>query len=119
QSLPLRCVHEHRRRDRGRSEVKPFRYARATEADSAIALLAEEPRGKFLGGGTNLVDLMRLGVETPELLVDVTRLAEDRIEPLDDGGVRVGAAVTNSGLAADATVRERFPLLADAVLAGA
>jgi xanthine dehydrogenase YagS FAD-binding subunit len=73
----------------------------------------------FLGGGTNLVDLMRLGVEEPDLLVDVTRLPYDRIEETAAGGLRVGATVRNSDLAAHATVRERYPMLAEALLNGA
>jgi xanthine dehydrogenase YagS FAD-binding subunit len=99
--------------------MQPFRYERAVSIPAAIALLAEAPRGAFLGGGTNLVDLMRLGVATPELLVDVRRLTSDRIEDLQDGGVRVGAAVPNSDLAAERRIRERYPVLAEAVLAGA
>jgi xanthine dehydrogenase YagS FAD-binding subunit len=82
-------------------------------------MLVATPGAKFLGGGTNLVDLMRLGVETPDLLVDVTRLPYDRIYATDDGGLRIGAGVRNSDLAADQRVRTRYPVLAEAVLAGA
>jgi xanthine dehydrogenase YagS FAD-binding subunit len=99
--------------------VRPFRYERASDAAAAVATLAREPEAKVLAGGTNLVDLMRLGVETPALLVDVSRLRLDRIEPLDDGGLRVGAGVRNSDLAADRTVRERYPALSRALLSGA
>jgi xanthine dehydrogenase YagS FAD-binding subunit len=99
--------------------VRPFRYERAQRADAAIETLAGDPRAKFLGGGTNLVDLMRLGVEQPEMLVDVSRLPLDRIEDEPGGGLRIGAAVRNSDLAADQRVRERYPLLAEALLAGA
>jgi xanthine dehydrogenase YagS FAD-binding subunit len=98
--------------------VRPFRYARAADEGGALAAVAE-PGAKFLGGGTNLVDLMRLGVEMPTVLVDVTRLPLDRIEPLEDGGLRVGAGVRNSDLAADSRIRDRYPALAEAVLAGA
>jgi len=98
--------------------VRPFRYARAADEPGAVAAVAE-PGAKFLGGGTNLVDLMRLGVETPSLLVDVTRLPLDRVEPLEDGGLRIGAGVRNSDLAADPRIRDRYPALAEAVLAGA
>ena len=73
----------------------------------------------FLGGGTNLVDLMKLGVARPALLVDVSRLPHDRIEPLPEGGVRIGAAVRNSDLAADRGVRGTYPVLSQALLAGA
>jgi xanthine dehydrogenase YagS FAD-binding subunit len=99
--------------------MNPFRYERASDARAAVAALAGAPTGAFLGGGTNLVDLMKLGVATPDLLVDVARLPYDRIEPLPDGGVRIGAAVRNSDLAADRMIRARYPVLAQAVLAGA
>ncbi len=99
--------------------MKPFRYERASDASAAITLLAQVPTGTFLGGGTNLVDLMKLGVEQPELLVDVAHLPYDHIELLPDGGVRIGAAVRNSELAADRTIRARYPMLAQALLAGA
>jgi xanthine dehydrogenase YagS FAD-binding subunit len=98
--------------------VRPFRYERAADERGAVAAVAA-PGAKFLGGGTNLVDLMRLGVETPAVLVDVTRLPLDRIEPLEDGGLRIGAGVRNSDLAADPRIRARYPALAEAVLAGA
>ena len=73
----------------------------------------------FLGGGTNLVDLMKLGVETPDLLVDVTRLPMGRIEPTPAGGLRIGAGVRNSDLAVDPRVRAEYPVLSQALLAGA
>jgi xanthine dehydrogenase YagS FAD-binding subunit len=98
--------------------VRPFRYERAADERGAVAAVAA-PGAKFLGGGTNLVDLMRLGVETPAVLVDVTRLPLDGIEPLDGGGLRIGAGVRNSDLAADPRIRDRYPALAEAVLAGA
>lgn len=101
--------------------MRPFRFERAADADQALALLGDAGAdARFLGGGTNLVDLMRLGVETPGVLVDVNRLTgHDRIEDTDAGGLRIGAAVTNSELAADSRVRERYPVLASAVLHGA
>src|SRR3989442_4149108 len=99
--------------------MNPFRYERASDASTAIAMLAQVPMGAFLGGGTNLVDHMKLGVAQPDLLVDVTRLPYDRIELLPDGGVRTGAAVRNSELAADRTIRARYPMLAQALLSGA
>ncbi len=99
--------------------MRPFEFERATDADHAVALLSAAPEGRFLGGGTNLVDLMRLGVETPDVLVDVSRLPYDQIEETGAGGLRIGAAVSNSDLAADARVRERYPLLSEALLHGA
>jgi xanthine dehydrogenase YagS FAD-binding subunit len=98
--------------------MRPFAYERATDAAGAVAAVAQ-PGTMYLGGGTNLVDLMKLGVETPERLVDVSRLPYDRIEEMPGGGLRVGAAVRNSDLAADRTVRERYPLLALSLLSGA
>jgi xanthine dehydrogenase YagS FAD-binding subunit len=99
--------------------LRPFRYLRAESADQAVALLTEHPGAKFLGGGTNLVDLMRLEVETPRVLIDVTSLSSERIDEIEGGGLHIGAAVTNSDLAADQRVRERYPVLAHAVLNGA
>ncbi len=99
--------------------MHPFRYERAADVPAAVMLMTQAPQGAFLGGGTNLVDLMRLGVATPDLLVDVRRLTSDRIEERDGGGLRIGAAVPNSDLAADCVVRDRYPVLAEAVLAGA
>ncbi len=99
--------------------MTPFRYERARDDGAAVAALAAAPGAAYLGGGTNLVDLMKLGVATPDLLVDVARLPHDRIEPLPGGGVRIGAMVRNSELAADRTIRTRYPVLAQALLAGA
>src|SRR5439155_24334103 len=103
----------------GGTAMNPFRYERAHDASSAVALLAQEPGGVFLAGGTNLVDHLRLGVRQSDLLIDISHLPFDRIEPLPDGGVRIGALVRNSDLAADRTIRTRYPLLAQALLAGA
>jgi xanthine dehydrogenase YagS FAD-binding subunit len=98
--------------------MRPFAYERPDDAAGAIAA-ARQPGAMFLGGGTNLVDLMKLGVEAPERLVDVSRLPFDAIEETPDGGLRIGAAVRNSAVAADRRVRERYPLLALALLSGA
>ncbi len=99
--------------------MNPFAYERAADAASAVAAVAGRPAAMFLGGGTNLVDHMRLGVARPDLLVDVTRLPFDRVEELPDGGVRIGANVRNSDLAADRLIRARYPVLSQALLAGA
>src|SRR4051794_5489037 len=100
--------------------MRPFAYQRATDVDGARAALAEAgPDARFLAGGTNLVDLMKLGVEAPATLVDVRGLPLDAIEETDGGGLRAGAAVTNTALATDARVRDRWPVLSEALLAGA
>jgi xanthine dehydrogenase YagS FAD-binding subunit len=99
--------------------MNPFRYERARDASAAVAMLAHAPEGAFLGGGTNLVDLMKLGVAQPEVLIDVSHLPYNRVELLADGSVRIGAAVRNSDLAADRMIRSRYPVLAQALLAGA
>jgi xanthine dehydrogenase YagS FAD-binding subunit len=96
--------------------MTPFTYARATQPADAIALGAAGAR--FLGGGTNLVDLMRQRIETPAALLDVSQLP-GTIEEMADGGLLVGASVKNSALAAHPAVRERYPVLARAILAGA
>jgi xanthine dehydrogenase YagS FAD-binding subunit len=98
--------------------MRPFEYERAADAATAVAAVAE-PGAMFLGGGTNLVDLMKLGVETPALLVDVSALPHDAVEERPGGGLRIGAAVRNSDLAAHPAVRERYPLLARSLLSGA
>jgi xanthine dehydrogenase YagS FAD-binding subunit len=101
--------------------MRPFSYERAENPAGAIAAAADGPgrHVMYLGGGTNLVDLMRLGVERPGHLVDVSRLANDGVEELPDGGLRVGAAVRNSELAAHPIVRRRYPMLSEALLSGA
>jgi xanthine dehydrogenase YagS FAD-binding subunit len=99
--------------------MREFGYERPTRPADALALLSGTPGARYLGGGTNLVDLMKLGVETPGVLVDVTALPYDVIEDAPGGGLRVGAGVRNSDLAANLAVRRRYPVLAQAVLAGA
>jgi xanthine dehydrogenase YagS FAD-binding subunit len=99
--------------------MRPYSYVRARDVGGAVAALAEAPDAAFLAGGTNLVDLMKLEVMTPDVLVDVRRLTSESIEELPDGGVRIGAAVTNSDLAADRTIRSRYPVLSQALLSGA
>ncbi|MEU5952366.1 xanthine dehydrogenase family protein subunit M [Streptomyces sp. NPDC047525] len=99
--------------------MRELGYQRALDVPGAVALLGTDPDARVLGGGTNLVDLMKTGVERPGLLIDVRELPLDRIEATDDGGLRIGATVTNSDLAADPEVRRRYPALAEAVLAGA
>ena len=76
--------------------MREFRYERATDVSSAVGTIAGSPNGAFLAAGTNLVDNMRLGIATPELLVDIRQLTSDQITELPDGGIRIGAAVRNS-----------------------
>lgn len=97
----------------------PFRYERSDDPATAVAALARSPHGAFLGGGTNLVDHMKRGMAEPDVLVDVTRLPLDRVEELTDGGLRLGATVRNSELAAEPAVRQRYPVLSQALLSGA
>ncbi|MEU8825492.1 xanthine dehydrogenase family protein subunit M [Streptomyces sp. NPDC048636] len=99
--------------------MKEFAYARAGDAQEAAELIAQHPDATYLGGGTNLVDLMKLGVTDPGLLVDVSRLPYDRIDHRDDGSVLIGATVRNGELAGDAGIRARYPMLSQALLSGA
>ena len=98
--------------------MKAFRYERASSLASACAS-ATEPTAKFIAGGTNLLDLMKLQIETPTHLVDIGPLPLAEIEETAEGGLRIGARVTNSALAADMRVRRRYPVLSQAILAGA
>jgi xanthine dehydrogenase YagS FAD-binding subunit len=99
--------------------MKTFEYERATDVASAVATLDRTPNAKPLGGGTNLVDLMKLGVERPDLLVDVSRLDFGGVDELADGGLRIGAGVRNSDLAAHPLVRTRYPALTRALVSAA
>ena len=98
--------------------MRPFTYERATDARAAVTAAAN-PGAKFISGGTNLLDLMKLEIERPTHLVDISRLAFRDIEDLPDGGLRIGAQAANSDTAADARVRARYPALSEALLAGA
>ena len=98
--------------------MRPFTYSRPNEATDAVKSLASQANAKVLGGGTNLLDLLKMGVEHPAHLVDITALPLADIEERN-GGIRIGATVRNSDLAAHKIIRERYPLLSDAVLAGA
>ncbi len=99
--------------------MRPFRYERPDDTAGAVALMTDEPGARFLGGGTNLVDLMRLGVETPALLVDLQRLPFGQIEGTDAGGLRIGSGVRNSDLSAHPLVRAHYGLLSSALVQGA
>jgi xanthine dehydrogenase YagS FAD-binding subunit len=99
--------------------MKPFTYERAATPAQAAAAVASKPGAKFVAGGTNLLDLMKLQIETPTHLVDVNGLGLDRIEPTADGGLRIGALVRNADLATDARVRRDYGVLSRALVAGA
>jgi len=99
--------------------MKSFTYERANAPAEAAAAAARIDGAKFIAGGTNLLDLMKLQIETPAHLIDVNGLALDKIEPTGDGGLRIGALVRNTDLAADARVRRDYGLLTRALLAGA
>jgi xanthine dehydrogenase YagS FAD-binding subunit len=99
--------------------VRAFTYERATSPAQAAKAVADQPGAKFLAGGTNLLDLMKHEIETPVHLVDVNHLGLDQIEDTADGGLRIGAHVSNSDLAVDPRVRARYGVLSRALLAGA
>jgi xanthine dehydrogenase YagS FAD-binding subunit len=98
--------------------MKTFDYARADSPEAAVAAAGDEDTC-FIAGGTNLLDLMKLQVETPAKLVDISKLDLKQIEDTEDGGLRIGALVANSDLAADPRVRDRYEVLSRALLAGA
>ncbi|BDT60283.1 xanthine dehydrogenase [Massilia varians] len=99
--------------------MKAFTYERAKTPQEAAAAAARIPNARFVAGGTNLLDLMKLQIETPAHLIDVNDLALDRIEPAPNGGLRIGALVRNSDLAADLRVRRDYGVLTRALVAGA
>ena len=99
--------------------MKPFEYSRPETADAAVAMAFHRSNSKFLGGGTNLVDLMRENIERPDALLDVTRLPLAEIRERPDGGLSIGAGARNTAVAAHPLVRERYPVLSEAILCGA
>src|SRR5256885_7357823 len=99
--------------------MQPFTYTTVADANAATRLAVADPRARYLAGGTTLVDLMKLDVEQPTQLIDITGLPLDEITALSDGGLRIGAMVRNSDLANNELVRARYPMLSQAVLAGA
>src|SRR5271163_4386398 len=103
----------------GRHAMRAFTFERPDSVAAATKAVAATPGAKFIAGGTNLLDLMKLQVETPNHLIDINRLPLDKIEDTPDGGLRVGALVRNSDLAADSRVRKRYPVLSRALLSGA
>jgi xanthine dehydrogenase YagS FAD-binding subunit len=99
--------------------MKPFTYERAKSPAQAAAAAVRNPDAKFIAGGTNLLDLMKLEIETPKHLIDVNGLGFDKIEPTPDGGLRIGALVRNTDLAADERIRRDYGVLSRAIVAGA
>lgn len=99
--------------------MKPFTYERATSPAAAAAAAARTPGSRFVAGGTNLLDLMKLEIETPSHLIDVNGLGLDQVVPTPDGGLRIGALVRNTDLAANARVRRDYSVLSRALVAGA
>jgi xanthine dehydrogenase YagS FAD-binding subunit len=99
--------------------MRAFTYERASSVEAAAQAAASNPEAKFIAGGTNLLDLMKLEIETPTHLIDVNGLGLDKIEPTSEGGLRIGALVRNTDLAAHETVRRDYALLARALVAGA
>jgi xanthine dehydrogenase YagS FAD-binding subunit len=99
--------------------VRPFAFLAPPDADAAVTAVANRPDAVYLGGGTNLVDHLKLGVARPGLVVKVTEVTSNRVTETPDGGLLVGAAVPNGDLAADPRVRQRYPVLSQALLAGA
>ncbi len=100
--------------------MNPFVYSRATDAPQAVAELAAAPHAKLLGGGTNLIDLMKMGVERPTQIIDINRLPLAAVEELPGGkGVRIGGLARNSDVAEHPLIKERFPVLSEALLSGA
>jgi len=99
--------------------MRPFTYERAATPAEAAAAALRNPRARFIAGGTNLLDLMKLRIETPPHLIDINRLDLDKIKETDDGGLRIGALVRNTDLAADRRVRRDYAVLSRALLAGA
>src|SRR5918995_703461 len=120
--VPLRRLQRDPGRDHGRGReghaMRPFAYVKPVDVEAAV-LAAAEPGAKFLGGGTNLVDLMREGIERPDTVVDVTGLPFDTVDGLAGGGLRIGALVRTSALAADRRVRTRYLMLSQALVSGA
>ena len=99
--------------------MRSFTYERANSPAEAVAAAARVANARFIAGGTNLLDLMKLEIETPTRLVDVNRLGLDTIEETEDGGLRIGALVRNTDLAADVRVRRDYGVLSRAIVAGA
>src|SRR5262249_48960306 len=119
--LPLWRISQYRRSDPAGdgAAMISFQYSRANNIAEAVRVMADNPGAKFIAGGTNLVDLMKMDVERPVKLIDVSRLPLDKVEETADGGLRIGALVRNTDLAYHPLVERRYPVLSSALLAGA
>ena len=96
-----------------------FHYARANDVADAVRQIGRDTNAKFVAGGTNLIDLMKMDVERPTTIIDITRLPLKQVEPTPDGGLRIGALVRNTDLAYHPLIEQRYPVLASAIMAGA
>ena len=99
--------------------MRSFTYEKPKSSVDAATAIGKNPNAKVIAGGTNLLDLMKLEIETPSHLIDVNGLGYDKIEPTPEGGLRIGAMVRNTALASDERVRRDYGLLSRALLAGA
>jgi xanthine dehydrogenase YagS FAD-binding subunit len=99
--------------------MNPFKFLKAKSSKEAVAAMSDHKNAKFIGGGTNIIDLMKMNIEKPEYLIDITALDLKGIETLPNGNVRIGALVKNSDLAYNNIIKIRYPLLSDALLSGA
>ena len=99
--------------------MEAFQYRDANSVEAAISANSPQPGGKFVAGGTTLIDLMKLNVETPKVLVDINHLPLAQVESTSDGGVRIGAMVRNSDLANHELIKQKYPVLSQALLSGA
>ena len=99
--------------------MEPFQYQEVKTVDAALAASGSQSHGKFVAGGTTLIDLMKLNVETPPLIVDINRVPLTEVESTSDGGVKIGAMVRNSDLANHEIIQQRYPVLSQALLSGA
>src|SRR5688500_16317648 len=105
--------------ERSGKPVRPFKYTRASDTDAAARAMTANPNAKFLAGGTNILDLMKEDVERPNELVDLTRLKLADIKASPNGGVTIGALATNTDTANHPLIRKNYPLLTQAIIAGA
>jgi xanthine dehydrogenase YagS FAD-binding subunit len=119
--LSLLCSRRAENREQPEAEdaMESFRYQEVKTVDAALSAKTEQEAGRFVAGGTTLIDLMKLNVETPRLIVDINRLPLTQVESTGDGSVKIGAMVRNSDLANHEVIKQRYPVLSQALLSGA